>query len=368
MRIVVTGATGNVGSALLRLWQGSGHDVVGLARRPPEPGSSLAGDGHLTWVRLDLADPDQALRVRDVFEGADAVVHLAWALQPMHNRGYQRRVNLGGSALCLAEAVTVGVPQVVVASSIAAYSPRRHDGFVGESYPTGGIPSCGYSQEKRVLEGLIRDLPRRRHGGGSDGQGDSPATRIATIRPALIGQRRAGSQMVRMGLPLLTPARMLTRFPFFLLDRHLGLQAVHADDVAQAVDRIVTRQAEGPFNLVADGLLGPAQVAQAFGARPLPLPWQATRAAASIPWALRLGPLDPNWITMAHTVPWVSARRAHEELGWAPHHTAMDVLTELAQGMSHRESEATAPLRRRTHRDDLRRLVRDGPVSGRSRT
>jgi UDP-glucose 4-epimerase len=364
MRIVVTGATGNVGSALLRRWQGSEHDVVGVARRQPEPGSPLAADGRMTWVRLDLADPDQALSLRDVFDGADAVVHLAWALQPMHDRGYQRRVNLGGSALCLAEAVTVGVPHVVVASSIGAYSPRRHDGFVDETYPTGGIPSCGYSQDKRVLEGLIRDLVGEGVGGGSD----KPRTRIATIRPALVGQRQAGSQMVRMGLPLLTPAATLTHFPYFLLDRHLGLQAVHADDVAQAVDRILTLRADGPFNLVGDGVLGPEQVAAAFGARFLPLPWQATRAAARIPWSLRLGPLDPSWITMAHTVPRVSARRAREELGWAPRHTAIQVLTELAEGMAHGGSDATAPLRRRTHRDDLRRLVTEGPVSGRSRT
>lgn len=364
MRIVVTGATGNVGSALLRRWQGGEHDIVGVARRPPEPGSPLATGRGMTWVGLDLADPDQALAIRDVFAGADAVVHLAWALQPMHNRGYQRRVNLGGTALCLAEAATVGVRHVVVASSIAAYSPRRHDGFVDEAYPTGGIPSCRYSQDKRVVEGLLRDLAGRA-AGEHHGEG---RTRVAVIRPALVGQRRAGSQMVRMGLPLLTPAATLTRFPYFLLDRHLGLQAVHADDVAQAVDRILTLRADGPFNLVGDGVLGPAQVAAAFGARFLPLPWQATRAAASIPWNLRLGPLDPSWITMAHTVPRVSARRAREELGWAPRHTAMQVLIELAEGMAHGGSDATAPLRRRTHRDDLRRLVREGPVSGRSQT
>ena len=363
MRIVVTGATGNVGAALMRRWRGSQHEVLGLARRPPGPDAVLAVDAHATWAYLDLSDPDQALRIRDIFDGADAVVHLAWALQPMRNRGYQRRVNLGGSALCLAEAVTVGVPQVVVASSIAAYSPRRHDWTVDESYPTGGIPSCGYSQDKRVLEGIIADL---RRGGGL--RGDHGRTKVASIRPALVGQRRAGSQMVRMGLPLLTPAAVLRRLPLFFVDQQLGLQAVHADDVAQAIDRMLVQQVEGPFNLAAEGLLGPRQIAEAFGAHPVHLSWKATRAAAEVPWRLGLGPLDPAWITMAHTIPWVSARRAHEELGWTPRHTAADVLTELVEGMAERAADATAPLRRRTHTDDVRRHVQDGPVSWRSQT
>jgi nucleoside-diphosphate-sugar epimerase len=229
---------------------------------------------------------------------------------------------------------------------------------VDETYPTAGIPGCAYSQDKAVLEGLVRDVAERAHG----------KLRVATIRPSLVGQHAAGSQMLRMGLPVLTPARVLRRLPVLGIDMSVGLQAVHADDVADAVLRILHQEGVGPFNLVGDSIADPRQIAAAFGARPVHVPWRVTRAVAAAAWHARLQPLDPGWIEMAHRVPWVSAARAREELGWQPAHTAQDVLAELVAGMSRRASGPTAPLRQRAIGDELTRIVRDGPVSHRSHT
>ena len=87
MRIVITGATGNVGTALLRRLTDHGdNDLVGLARRVPDPGAR--GDGRLTWVSADLTDPTIGILLEETFRGADAVVHLAWGFQPSHNPDY----------------------------------------------------------------------------------------------------------------------------------------------------------------------------------------------------------------------------------------------------------------------------------------
>lgn len=368
MRVVVTGATGNLGTALARLLSREGHEVVAVSRRPP--GRDAWPEG-LTWVHCDLSDPDPLGPLSRALEGADALVHLAWALQPMRDQAYQRRVNLGGSSVTLAAAHRAGVRRVVVASSIGAYTPWNPDSrraqagqgsAVDEEWPTTGVPDCGYSRHKAALEGILRDLSAP--GAAWDPAGGS---RLSWVRPALVSQRTAGAELSRYGLPLLTPRVLLRHLPVVPVDRSLRLQVVHADDVAAAVLRLLETGATGPFNVVADGALAGADVARAWGARHLHLPWRATRAVARVGWLTRLGPLDPGWISMAHRVPTVTADRARRELGWEPRHAAQDVLRELAEAMGAGAGDDTATLRPHSHAGDLRRFVRQGPASDRAR-
>ena len=91
MRIVVTGLSGNLGTALLRrLGAEGGHDITGISRRPPQ------GEPYqlARWVALDLAQEGAEQRLREVFAGADAVVHLAWGFQPSHDLTYLEEPDL----------------------------------------------------------------------------------------------------------------------------------------------------------------------------------------------------------------------------------------------------------------------------------
>src|SRR4051812_4996959 len=118
MRVVVVGATGNVGTALLHALAGEPEVVVaGLARRIPQQPLQAAPD--VEWHSADVASSD----LIRLFRGADAVVHLAWEIQPSRNIEQLRCTNLIGSENVFRAVVEAGVPGLIHASSVGAYSP-----------------------------------------------------------------------------------------------------------------------------------------------------------------------------------------------------------------------------------------------------
>ena len=90
MRIVVTGATGNVGTSVLEALARDERvdEIVGIARRRPEWTNPKT-----RFVTADVAEAD----LRPHFAGADAVIHLAWLIQPSRDERELERVNVRGS-------------------------------------------------------------------------------------------------------------------------------------------------------------------------------------------------------------------------------------------------------------------------------
>jgi UDP-glucose 4-epimerase len=135
VRVVITGATGNVGTSVLRTLalHGKVAEIVGVARRLPALRMPKT-----EWVAADIVESDLV----SIFKGADVVVHLAWAIQPSRDEANLHAVNVDGSARVFDAAARAGVPALVYASSIGAYSPGPKDEpGVDESWPTDGIPS-----------------------------------------------------------------------------------------------------------------------------------------------------------------------------------------------------------------------------------
>ncbi|HEX7304036.1 NAD-dependent epimerase/dehydratase family protein, partial [Lentzea sp.] len=74
MKVVVTGATGNVGTALLRrLADEPDIEVHGVSRRPPGDAPPYRG---VTWTPVDIGQAGAEEPLAAAFDKADAVVHL----------------------------------------------------------------------------------------------------------------------------------------------------------------------------------------------------------------------------------------------------------------------------------------------------
>ena len=328
MKIVVTGATGNVGTSVVEaLGDAPEVDaVVGLARRRPtwEPSKT-------SWVEMDILDS----RLADAFRGADAVIHLAWAIQPSRDEGTLERINVEGSRRVFAAVAAAGVPKLVYASSVGAYSPGPKDREVGEEWPTEGTPSSFYSRHKVAVERLLDRF-----------EGESPATKVVRLRPALIFKGDAAEEIRRLFIGPLLPGFLVRSSLVPALPRLHGLrfQAVHSADVGRAYVQAATGEAEGAFNIAAGPPLGAEELAEVFDARTFPVPARVVRRLADLSWRLRLQPTPPGWLDMALEVPLMSSRRAREELGWEPRFSAVEALEELLAGLRRGKGYPTPPL------------------------
>ena len=345
MRIAITGASGNVGSAVVDRLLEDRHELVGIVRRPPD-------DDRVEWRRVDLTDAAQAPDLERAVRGADAVVHLAWGFQPSHRPGYLAELGVGGTRRVVEAAVHAGVPHLVHQSSVGAYSPRVGRDPVAEDFPTDGVPSSPYSRHKVAAERILDRVEDR--------------LTISRMRPGIIGQRRAASGLLRYGVPLLVPGRLVRWVPVLPLQDVVEVSMVHAADVADAIARVVDRRAPGPFNLAA-GSLDADQIADVLGARRVPVPLPVLRAAASGAWHLRLQQVDPGWLDLARHAPPLDSSRAERELGWSPTRTAREVLEEVVDGLVHADAGDSPVLRRRTVPREVGSLLRGGPVSERRR-
>ncbi|HLH29508.1 MAG TPA: NAD-dependent epimerase/dehydratase family protein, partial [Acidimicrobiales bacterium] len=311
------GATGSVGTSALRslLSDRRVDRVVGVARRPP------VGDPFgVEWHESDVTTDDLV----GLFRGADAVVHLAWVLSPARNARALHRVNVEGTRRILEAVAAAEVHALVYVSSVGAYSPapgRRVD----ESHPTDGVPGSTYSAQKSAIERLLDRF-----------EAEHPIFRVVRLRPALVLKAEAAKELRALFVGHRRLTRLLSRgrLPVLPCPRGLALQVVHGDDVGDAVRRTVTAQAAGAYNVAAEPILGPADLAAAVGGRPLLVPARPLRSAARAAFALHLEPSEPGWLDLAVQAPLLSTARIREELGWEPRHSATEVLREFVEGLA----------------------------------
>ena len=333
MRVVVTGATGNVGTALLRALarEDAVGEIVGIARRRPQ-----AAAPKTIWQSADVSRDDLVPLLR----GADCVVHLAWLIQPSRDESVTHATNVEGSQRVFDAAAEAGVASLVYASSVGAYGRGPKDRFVDESWPTTGTPTSFYARHKAEVERRL-DAFERAHAD----------MRVVRLRPGLIFQRGAATGIRRLFVGPFLPGVLVRRELVPVVPRHprLRVQAVHADDVADAYRRaIVTPAARGPFNVAADPVLDGDVLGRVLRARPVTVPAPVLRAAATLTWRARLQPTEPGWLDMGLAVPLMDCARARDALGWTPRHDAEEAFRELFAGLREGAGAPTPPLDPRT--------------------
>lgn len=328
MRVVVVGASGNVGTSVLRALarEERVESILGVSRRVPQQQFEKTD-----WAGADISRD----RLDTLFAGADVVVHLAWLIQPSHDEMHMWTTNVYGSRRVFAAAAAAGVGAIVYASSVGTYAPGPKDRGVDENWPTTGISTSAYSRHKAEVERELDEF-----------EGEHPHIRVVRFRPAFIFKREAGSGVRRLFFGPFVPSPLLRPglIPFVPAHPRFRFQAVHSYDVGDAYRRAIVGDVRGAFNIAAEPVLDGPTIARALRSRTLPLsPWLA-RAVFNVTWRLRMQPADGGWMDLAYNVPLLDAARARRELGWNADRDAVSALLEMTGGIADAAGIDTPPL------------------------
>ncbi len=331
MRVVVLGATGNVGTSVLSALaeREEVEEIVGVARRTPQHVFAKT-----RFVAADVTTADLVSAMR----GADAVVHLAWLIQPSRDQRQVQLVNKLGSQRVMRAVAEAGVPALIYASSVGAYSPAGDDDRrVTEGWPTRGIRTSFYSRHKAWVERALDHL-----------EAEQPQLRVVRMRPALSFKAAAASEIWRLFIGVVPPLLVRRSLMPVVPDMPgLRFQVVHSHDVGDAFARaVISREARGAFNLASEPVLDAPALAKLFRARLLPTSPELARAAVAAAYRAHLAPVEEGWLDLLLHAPLMDSSRARRELGWAPAHEARETLTELIDGIGSRRELDTPPLAR----------------------
>lgn len=246
MRVLLTGATGFVGRALVHALMERGDQRVALTRDPARAHMALPGLVHtFAWNPLQGPPPTEAL------EGVDAVVNLMgesavgrWTDQKRRAILETRETGTRNLVLGMLMAARAGsAPRVLVSASAGGYYGNRGEEELTEDAPPG--------------EGFLADVCVRWEAAAA--QASAVGARVVVLRTGLVAGRDGG---------FLSPLSRVARFGLAgpVASGRQWWPWVHLDDVVGLILHALDNEAvQGPVNVCAPAPARQREIASALG-------------------------------------------------------------------------------------------------------
>jgi len=293
-RILITGAAGAVGQALLALLDGSGHEVIATDIRAPK---NLPHEAR--YVVMDVRGDDPAAVL--AAEQPEVVVHLASIVTPGKGstRAFEYAVDVTGSQNVLEASIAARVRRIVVTSSGAAYGYHGDNPVpLRETDPLRGNQAFAYAHHKRLVEEM---LARARH--------DHPALEQVVFRVGTV----LGAGLENQITALFHRKRMLAiqgaDSPFVFIWAH---------DLARILLRAATDGPAGIFNVAGDGALSVEDIAAKLGKPVLRLPAGLLRSVLAVGKPLGLTRYGPEQVRFLQYRPVLANDALKRDFGYVP--------------------------------------------------
>jgi UDP-glucose 4-epimerase len=302
MRYLITGGAGYIGSRLVDLLcrRDDTEQIVICDLAPP-----AAYRPKTQFERVDVRERDA---VRAVLERsrADALIHLAFILNPAHDEQFMYDVDVNGTHNVLEAAAAAGTAQALVASSASAYGSFPDNPVpLTEDDPVRGAPGFPYARHKTESDRLSQ-LWAAAH----------PDRVMTIVRPCIVFGPSVDNYFVRLW----------TKAPFSADAGQLDnqIQFVHEDDVVEAISALLLGRHAGAFNVAGDGLMTLRECAEMIDLPIRRMPLRAYRGLARAMWAARLSEAPPGMVDFAVHPFVVSSEKLKQTTGWSPRYTSRE--------------------------------------------
>jgi UDP-glucose 4-epimerase len=326
VRYLITGGSGYIGSRLNEILAARDETerIVNLDVRPPALPQEKA-----SFVRGDVRD-SAAMRELLEREQPDALIHLAFIFNPIHDEARMYDIDVNGTEAVLRAASAAGTEQVLVTSSASAYgafpdNPKP----IAEDWPVRGQPEFSYARHKAEADRICQ-LWAARH----------PERTMTIMRPCIVFGPNVDNFI----------SRTWQNAPFMpVIDGvEEEFQLVHEDDVVGAMIGLLDAQAGGAFNVASDGTLGWRESAEMVGLKVREISMKTARRITGLSWRLHLPRTEaPAGNLDFLRYPWiVSNEKLKAEIGWQPAADTREVFVETmyAKGLvATPPSRATQP-------------------------
>jgi len=300
MRVAITGAAGYFGRKIIERLHGRNdvEYIFGISRRSFEHSYEK-----LEYRRMDVRDG----RLKNIFKEKeiDAIIHLAFVLNPIHDEQEMHDININGARNVLEAAEFAGVERIIMTSSTMVYGawPDNPE-FLTEDSPLRGHKTYYYNRDKVEVEKICRAFMEK-----------NDDISMVILRPCLVLGPSVNHFYTR-----------LLNFPFLPLvgGENPEIQFIHEDDVGRAYEHFMFK-GEGIYNIVGKGVMKWKEVIEAAGRRAVRMPAWLLYPAASFLWKLHLSFFPPEILDFIRWR-WVASGERAAKAGFVAEYTTEEAL------------------------------------------
>jgi UDP-glucose 4-epimerase len=326
VRYLITGGSGYLGGRLIDELSGReetelivNFDVAAPPRTWPKT----------QYVQGDVRDRRAMQSLLERHE-IDALVHLAFLLNPIHDESKMYDVDVNGTHAVLWAASEAGTKQALVTSSASAYgawpdNPKP----IAEDWPVRGAPDFSYARHKAEADRVCQLWAA-----------DHPDRTMTIVRPCIVFGPNVDNFI----------SRAWENSPFFpLLDGHdEDFQLVHEDDVKTALVALLDGKKDGAFNLAGDGTMTWRQSAEMIDQKVREISLKNMKRLNAAMWRMRLPKAEspPGNLDFLR-YPWVvSNEKLKAETGWQPKFDTLETFKTAMRTKGHLPAEPSVEVPR----------------------